>query len=208
MDERHGHDERPEWTRAERSAAWDRIGWLLEDMGAVGQTIGKRSLNTWASASQRLKQDKYAADEMSADLLSAFVTALENASDAWSLVAGIPERLNVAVGIPTAFALLTRAATGDTFGLAPPVTIRGPARSGDDLPEQAEIALRGPSKDAADQLLSVLVVRRDGASYVLESSDAPTDLTVGLYQGLIYFVHLDRPLAHLDVVVVDHKPSK
>jgi hypothetical protein len=192
----------PENRLHEQTAAWDRVGQLLGDMGAVTQSIWRRNMVLWTDVSRHLRSDRYTPDEMAADAARALAVAVDNATDIWSLLARIPEREQVAAGLPTAFLYFARRDRGATTHIPPePVLLRSPSREADDLPDRAQINLNGPSRDGVRALQACLVARLQAPrTYLLEPHDVKR-LVPGVYDGLVFLTDPPHPLANLRVIV-------
>jgi hypothetical protein len=187
--------------RAE-SAGWDRVGWFMQDMGAVTQNVWTRNLSLWNSVSARLRTQTYTADAMADDAARAVAAALANMDDIWSVWARAPERERVAATLPTAFLLFAWRGDQTPTHIPPdPVLVRAPFSDAADLPARAQIALQGPSEAAVDRLRACLVARLEpGPAYRLETHDVG-DLTPGGYDGIVYLTDPGRPVADLRIVV-------
>jgi hypothetical protein len=191
-----------EHSRREQTAAWDRVGQLLGDMGAVTQTIWRRNMVLWSDVSRHLRSDRYTPEEMAADAARALAVAVDNATDVWSLVARMPEREQVAAGLPTAFLFFTRRDQGATTHIPPePVLLRAPSGEADDLPDRARISLSGPDRDGVQALETCLAVRLQAPRTYLLEPHGVKRLVPGVYDGLVYLTDPPRPLADLRVIV-------
>ena len=190
---------------SDRAEAWDRVGLMLEDLAGVGESIGSRSFAFWHDVAERLRTSDYDADALAADLMNGFTTALANAQDAWSLLAGPQARTATTVDLPTAFVRLARTVRDGSFGLASPLTIRVP-RDVKDPPAEAAVVFRAPTGETEAILSRVLRPRLTGAAYLLETVDTSDALSPGLYSGLVLLSETGTPLAHLSVLVEDDAP--
>jgi hypothetical protein len=181
-------------------AAWDRVGWMLEDTGSLALIMSKRMLELWNTVSQNLRQDAYTADAMAQDTARAMRTAMDNMDDMWTFLTRPVQRERVATGLPTVF-LYIRGAAGSTYMTPDPVVIPVAGRRFEDLPEQAEIGLTGPDEEKANAVRRCLRVTRElRPAYRLEAHDV-RDLSPGTYEGLVYLADPPWPLADLRVVV-------
>jgi hypothetical protein len=182
--------------------AWDRIGWMLEDMGGMATNMSNRNLALWNAVSVNLRSGDYTADAMARDTARAMTTALDNMDDVWSFLTRLPQRDRVATGLPAAF-MLIRWAQDDppTYMLPDPVSIIVPGGKTAELPDRAEISLTGPDEEKAGILRERLRASRESRpAYRLEASDV-RGLSPGLYDGLVYLKDPPRPLASLRIVV-------
>jgi hypothetical protein len=171
-------------------------------MGAVTQTIWRRNMVLWSDVSRHLRSDRYTADEMAADAARALAVAVDNATDIWSILARIPEREQVAAGLPTAFLYFARRDRGATTHIPPePVLLPCPSQTADDLPDRAQISLNGPSPEGVQALQACLVARLQvPRTYLLEPHDVKR-LVPGVYDGLVFLTDPPHPLANLRVIV-------
>jgi|SRR4051794_2800614 hypothetical protein len=183
-------------------AAWDRIGWMLEDMGNLAMDMANRNRLLWNTVSDNLRRGDYTADAMAGDAARAMTTALDNMGDIWSFLTQLPQRDRVAAGLPTAFLLIRWAEDDRRTYIAPdPVSIQVPGGAVADLPEQAEIGLIGPDEHKAEAVRGRLRAYRESRpAYRLEAHDV-RGLSPGIYDGLVYLTDPPRPLANLRVVV-------
>jgi hypothetical protein len=190
-------------------ATWDRVGWFLEDIGIVAQSILRRNLNLWNGVSQNLRQQPYTADALADDAARAIAAGLGNIDDVWSLWTRTPQRERVATGLPTAFLFFPRRALdASTHSPPDPVVIRVPFEDVDDLPQQAEIALGGQPEDGAQLLRDRLTARlQSDRTYLLESFNVK-GLKAGVYDGAVYITDPPRALTNLRAVVQGPVPGR
>jgi len=188
--------------RRDGPAAWDRIGWMLEDIGGLATNMSNRNLALWNAVSVNLRRADYTADAMARDTARAMTTALDNMDDIWSFLSRLPQRDRVATGLPTAFLLIRWAQDGPrTYMLPDPVSIIVPGGKTAELPDRAEIGLTGPDEEKARTVRERLrASREDRPAYRLEASDVQ-GLSPGMYDGLVYLKDPPRALASLRVVV-------
>jgi hypothetical protein len=201
-------------------AAWDRVGRFLEDIGQVTQDVFRRNLELWRAVATGMREDRYTADAMARDAARAMTAAIDNVGDVWELWTRPSEREQVAGDVPSAvlyyqsIGLLGTALprteelpAGPTHSPPDPVRIAVPFRDDRQLPEEAEIALGGPTAEAAAKLRRTLAARRTpGPSYLLEPHDVG-ELDPGVYDGVVYLTQPFRALANLRVVVQDPAPG-
>jgi|SRR4051794_4178040 hypothetical protein len=184
-------------------AAWDRVGWMLQDMGGMATNMSNRNLALWNAVSENLRRGDYTADAMAKDTARAMTTALDNMDDVWSFLTRLPQRDRVATGLPTAF-LLIRWAQDDraTYMLPDPVSIVVPGAKTADLPDQAEIGLTGPDEQQAEIVRARLRATREESrpAYRLEARDVQ-GLSPGMYEGVVYLTDPPQALASLRIVV-------
>lgn len=192
----------------DETAGWDRVGRFLEDVGSLTEGIWRRNLALWSDVSQHLHTEGYTADVMTTDAKRAMATALENADDIWSFWTRKRDRERVAAGLPTVFLFFPRRDDAPTRHIPPdPVWIRGPFKQLEDLPEQAEIGLNGPSDDGILALRRCLVARlQPERGYLLEPHDVK-GLVPGVYHGAVYLAEPPCPLATLQVIVQEAAPG-
>lgn len=184
-------------------AAWDRIGWMLEDMSSLAMEVSNRNRQLWSTVSENLRRDGgYTADALARDTALAMTAAVDNASDIWSFLTQAPQRESVATELPTAFLFICWAEDDqETFLTPDPLSIRVPGAVDTDLPDRAEIGLNGPDEQKARAVRKCLrATRGPGLTYQLEAYDVH-GLAPGTYDGLVYLTDPPRALANLRVVV-------
>jgi hypothetical protein len=187
---------------SDEPAAWDRVGWLLQDLGGMATNMSNRNLALWNAVSENLQRGDYTADAMANDTARAMTTALDNMDDVWTFLTRLPQRDRVAAGLPTAFLLIRWAQEdGAAYMLPDPVSIVVPGAKTADLPVQAEIGLTGPDERQAKIVRERLRATRESRpAYRVEARDVQ-DLSPGMYEGLVYLKDPPQALASLRVVV-------
>jgi hypothetical protein len=174
---------------------WDRVGYFLQEFGAVTSAMAQRNTKLWTQVAQRLRDDAYPADQMTTDAAKAMATAMDNLEDVWTLLTRPPARERVATPLPTAFLLFTY--VDGEWSLVDPVWIPTPYWDRDKLQQEAEIHLDGEG-DHVDALRAALRAELKGKSYLLGVADV-RDLRPGLYTGIVAIG--ERPLADLRIAV-------
>lgn len=199
--------------RREQSEAWDRIGRVLESLGAVGGTVLERNLDAWNDVSTRMQRVDYDSRDLAADGARLMTVGWDNAMLLWSALSRPQPRERNAVDLPTAFLFFDRREPGDEHTLVDPVLIPVPREETGDLPAHAEIVLGGgvrtPDK-GVDALLACLRARHEpGRGYWVETHRPieDTPLVPGAYDGFVYLNQPPRPLAGLRIVVDGPPPD-
>jgi hypothetical protein len=185
------------------SAAWDRIGFMLEDMNALQNNVTKRTLDLWNQVAENLRRDGYGSDAMARDAARAMSTALDNMDDVWTFMTRPAQREFVAGVLPTAFLHVQWTGEEPSAPIAPePVLIRAQGLKMEDLPPRAEIGVTGPDAGTAEAVRNCLaaVLVEGKPAYRLQTYDLG-DLSPGTYGGLVYLKDTQQALANLRVVV-------
>jgi hypothetical protein len=188
--------------KREQTAALDRVGQFFGDMATVTQSVWERNLTLWSTVSSRVREEKkYGSDELADDAAKAMVTAIDNLDDIWTFWTRVPERLQVATSVPTAFLYFeARDDVEAPYALSDSVLIRVPPGELKALPDRAEIDLSGPQEGLTNMRKSLHVTRQP-TGYLLEAADVGR-LTPGVYGGVVYVPGLHpRLLATLRIVV-------
>jgi hypothetical protein len=180
-----------------RELAWDRVGWMMQDMATTASRVWDRNLQVWSKVSNNLRRERpYTADMMADDAAKAMVAVLDNLDDFWTTVTRPPERQQVAAPLPAAVLIFEQGSA-----VAAPTWIRiAPKELDEDgAPPAARLLVSGDDDGKVGDAVRLTPEKHKG--YKLESSGTGVPPS-GVHTGLVVYRPGSTPRVLADVRIV------